>query len=132
MRDNVGTLNRWLDRIRGTTAGRLTLKVVVAVLGVAVILIGIVMIPLPGPGWLVVLTGLAILSVEYVWAKHLLHFVRQKLTTWTRWVGRQSWLVRLGLCAGGLVLLGLAGWLALRNGTSAEWLRHTWRVLTSD
>jgi uncharacterized protein (TIGR02611 family) len=121
-----------LDRIRSTRSGRITLKVVVAILGVAIILLGILMIPLPGPGWLVVFAGLAILSVEYVWAKHLLHFARQRLTNWTHWVARQSWLVRIALGAAGLVLIGLVGWLALRNGTSGEWLRHAWRFLTSD
>lgn len=121
-----------LDRIRGTPAGRITLKVVVAVLGIAVILLGIVMIPLPGPGWLVVFGGLAILSIEFVWAKHLLHYSRQKLTSWTHWVGRQSWLVRLGLGAAGLVLIGLVGWLALRNQTGSEWARQAWDFLTSD
>lgn len=43
----------------------------VAVLGVVVILIGIPMIPLFGPGWLVVFTGLAILGREFDWANRL-------------------------------------------------------------
>lgn len=43
----------------------------VAIIGISVILIGIPMIPLFGPGWLVVFTGLAILASEFAWAGRL-------------------------------------------------------------
>lgn len=33
---------------------------------------GIAMIALPGPGWLTVFAGLAILAAEFVWARRLL------------------------------------------------------------
>ena len=65
-------------------------RVVIAVLGVAVIAVGIVLIPAPGPGWLVVIGGLAILATEFSWARRLLHFTRRNVQAWTRWVLRQS------------------------------------------
>ena len=34
--------------------------------------IGVLMIPLPGPGWLVIFLALAILAGEFVWARNLL------------------------------------------------------------
>jgi len=37
----------------------------VAIAGVVVIVVGIVLIPLPGPGWLIVFSGLAILATEF-------------------------------------------------------------------
>lgn len=43
----------------------------IAIIGISVILIGIPMIPLIGPGWLVVFTGLAILASEFAWAGRL-------------------------------------------------------------
>ena len=43
----------------------------VAIVGVVVILIGIPLIPLIGPGWLIVFTGLAILGSEFPWAGRL-------------------------------------------------------------
>jgi uncharacterized protein (TIGR02611 family) len=43
----------------------------VAITGVTVILIGIPLIPLFGPGWLIVFTGLAILASEFAWAGRL-------------------------------------------------------------
>lgn len=42
------------------------------VAGFTLIAVGIVMIVTPGPGWLVILMGLAMLAAEYVWARRLL------------------------------------------------------------
>jgi uncharacterized protein (TIGR02611 family) len=67
---------------------------------------GIVMIPYPGPGWVVVFAGLAILATEFHWARRVLRFARGKYDAWTEWLGRQSLVVRLAvLAATGLVVL---------------------------
>lgn len=47
-------------------------RVVVGVVGASVLAIGIAMIILPGPAFLVIPIGLAILATEFVWAKRLL------------------------------------------------------------
>jgi uncharacterized protein (TIGR02611 family) len=47
-------------------------KIVIFVIGSTVILIGIVMIVAPGPAFIVIPAGLAILATEFVWAKLLL------------------------------------------------------------
>lgn len=44
----------------------------VTLVGVCLILGGIALIPLPGPGMLLVVAGLAVLATEYVWARRLL------------------------------------------------------------
>lgn len=46
------------------------------VIGFTILLIGIVMIVLPGPAILVIPVGLAILAGEFVWAKKLLDRVK--------------------------------------------------------
>ena len=120
-----------LDRIRATTAGRITLKVVVAVVGVVILLLGIMMVPLPGPGWLVVFAGLAILSVEYVWAKHLLRFVRERVRAWTQWVRQRPFVVRLGFGGVGLAVLAVLMWLTLRSDLGGEVAADFWEFLTS-
>ncbi|GIG06593.1 TIGR02611 family protein [Catellatospora coxensis] len=74
---------------------------IIGALGAVVVAIGILLIPLPGPGWLIVIGGLAIWAIEFVWARHLLQFTKDKVRGWTEWVKRQSLLVR--------VLIGLAG-----------------------
>jgi len=109
-------MGRWgsaLERIRATRTGRLTLRIVIGVVGVAVVLIGLVLVPLPGPGWLIVLAGLAILSLEFEWAQRLLHFTRTQLERWWRWLERQPLAVRL--------LAGLVGFLFVGTVLRFSW-----------
>lgn len=45
-------------------------KILVGLIGGTVLLIGIVMIVLPGPAILIIPFGLGILATEYAWARH--------------------------------------------------------------
>ncbi|MBI4034619.1 PGPGW domain-containing protein [Candidatus Saccharibacteria bacterium] len=46
-------------------------KLLVLLAGLVVLIVGIILIPLPGPGLLVMFAGLAILALEFEWAlKH--------------------------------------------------------------
>jgi hypothetical protein len=47
-------------------------KLIVLVIGGTVVAVGIVMFVTPGPSMLVIPAGLAILSIEFVWARRLL------------------------------------------------------------
>ena len=40
--------------------------------GCAVVVVGVILLPLPGPGMLVILAGLGILATEFEWADRLL------------------------------------------------------------
>jgi uncharacterized protein (TIGR02611 family) len=42
------------------------------VAGFALLALGVALLVLPGPGWLTIFAGLALLSVEFVWARSLL------------------------------------------------------------
>jgi uncharacterized protein (TIGR02611 family) len=53
-------------------------KIVVGVIGGTVIAIGIVMLVVPGPGVLTIFGGLAILATEFVWARWMLKFARDR------------------------------------------------------
>ncbi|MDM8084833.1 PGPGW domain-containing protein [Cellulomonas cellasea] len=46
--------------------------VAVAVVGVTLVLAGIAMLVLPGPGWVAIFAGLAVLAAEFTWAAKLL------------------------------------------------------------
>src|SRR5687767_13838040 len=92
-------------RIRSTPTGKLTLQVVTAVVGTVVVVVGIILIPFPGPGWLIVLTGLAILALEFPWARRLLIFTRRHLDRWWRWVLRQNLLVRTLVALSGMAFV---------------------------
>ncbi|CAN5374946.1 hypothetical protein BH24ACT7_BH24ACT7_04330 [soil metagenome] len=59
------------DGSRPSRTRSISRKVGVLLVGVPVLLLGIALIPLPGPGTLVVLAGLAILSLEFAWAERL-------------------------------------------------------------
>ena len=51
----------------------------VAVVGGATVALGIVLIPLPGPGTLVTAGGLAILATEFDWARRRLDQVKDRV-----------------------------------------------------
>jgi tellurite resistance protein TerC len=55
-------------------------KIVVLVIGSTVLLLGIALIFLPGPAFVVIPVGLAILAIEFAWAKRLLDRVKERLT----------------------------------------------------
>ena len=48
-------------------------RIIAAVLGGTILIIGVLCIILPGPAVLIIPLGLAILATEFVWARHLLH-----------------------------------------------------------
>lgn len=47
-------------------------RIIVAIIGFTVLLVGVAMIVLPGPAFIVIPLGLAILATEFVWAEALL------------------------------------------------------------
>ena len=63
---------RWRDRLRDQRAADFAYRIVVAVVGLAVLAVGILAIPYPGPGWAIVFLGLGILATEFRWAQRLL------------------------------------------------------------
>ncbi|MEI5131609.1 TIGR02611 family protein [Streptomyces libani] len=55
-------------------------QVGVFVVGLAVVVAGVIMLPLPGPGWLVIFGGMAIWATEFVWAQLVLRWTKHKVT----------------------------------------------------
>src|SRR5258706_10227707 len=90
------------ERVRALPGGRLAWRVGVTLLGVAVIVLGIVLLPLPGPGWLIIFAGLGLLATEYPWAARLLTRVRDRLGRWTRWAASRGPWARAGVATLGL------------------------------
>ena len=61
------------------------MKHVKVVGGVALLVLGGVMLVTPGPGWLTIAAGLALLATEFAWAKRLLDELKRnaaKLKPW--------------------------------------------------
>jgi tellurite resistance protein TerC len=54
-------------------------RIVVTVIGFTVLIIGIVLIVFPGPAFIVIPLGLAILATEYVWARKLFEKIKKNV-----------------------------------------------------
>jgi uncharacterized protein (TIGR02611 family) len=66
-------------------------RVLVGVLGAMIAVSGLLLVPLPGPGWLIVFLGLAILGTEFAWAKRLAAFTKRQLARfWAWWKARRA------------------------------------------
>jgi uncharacterized protein (TIGR02611 family) len=78
----------WVSSITSSILGwipdiRWLRRLLVGIIGFTVVLIGVAMIILPGPAFIVIPLGLAILATEFVWARRLLkkaksYFDKQK------------------------------------------------------
>ncbi len=59
-------------------------RLVIGVIGTTVLLIGVAMVVLPGPAFVVVPVGLGILATEFMWAGNLLKRVKRHIENKTR------------------------------------------------
>ena len=55
-------------------------RIVIAVVGATVVLLGIVMIVTPGPALVFIPLGLAILAIEFAWARRWLKRLRETIS----------------------------------------------------
>jgi uncharacterized protein (TIGR02611 family) len=55
-------------------------RVVILVVGVALLAVGLVMMVTPGPGILLIVAGLAVLATEFAWAEAMLDRAKQSAT----------------------------------------------------
>lgn len=53
-------------------------KLVIAALGGSVLVVGVAMLVLPGPAFVVIPAGLAILGLEFAWARQWLRRVKEQ------------------------------------------------------
>lgn len=63
--------------------------------GGLVLLLGVIAIPYPGPGWLIVFAGLAILARDYPAAQRVLDLAKSRYDQWQDWLRRQSTFTKL-------------------------------------
>ena len=69
---------RYLVRRRMTWVPRPVKRAIITVIGGTVLSLGLVMIIAPGPAFLVVPLGLAILAIEFVWARRWLRRLKRR------------------------------------------------------
>lgn len=105
---------RWRRAIRARRPLLVVYRGLIITVGFAVVVLGLILVPLPGPGWLIVFIGLAILASEFEPAHALLQFGRRILHRWNTWVMAQPWWVRTGAALTTAVVIVGAVWLTLR------------------
>ncbi|MER5291956.1 TIGR02611 family protein [Streptomyces pharetrae] len=78
--DEPGLGSRAPEFIKARRVLHVSWQVGVFVVGLAVVVAGIIMLPLPGPGWVVIFGGMAIWATEFVWAQLVLRWTKRKVT----------------------------------------------------
>jgi uncharacterized protein (TIGR02611 family) len=67
-------------------------KVIVALVGGTVLLVGIALLVLPGPGLVIIAAGIAILATEFLWARRALRNAKGAVAKARRRSGIRAWL----------------------------------------
>jgi len=83
-------IRRMLRRMRSWVSRHprldLAYRVAVGIVGGALTAIGLLLVPLPGPGWLVVFLGLAVLGTEFRWAGRIAGWLKRVLDRFWAWL----------------------------------------------
>ena len=105
----------WRARLRRNRVTHLAWRTAVGVVGAVVTVAGLIMVPAPGPGWLVVFFGLLILASEFEFAQRWLDFGKLHVSRWNDWIMAQGVWVRALVALGTLLIVWavLWGYLAL-------------------
>ncbi|NJC66246.1 TIGR02611 family protein [Planosporangium flavigriseum] len=90
-------------------------RLLVGLTGLVVVAVGLALVPLPGPGWVIVLGGVAIWAIEFMWARHLLRYTTEQLYRWNVWQRGQHWLVRVFLLLAVLAITATVVWLSIKQ-----------------
>lgn len=98
-------------------------RIAIGIIGGLLLVVGIIAIPYPGPGWLIVFTALAILSTEFTWAQRVLDFAKGKYDAWEAWLKHQSFWVRAVFWVATCLVVVVTIWLLNGYGILNDWLR---------
>lgn len=82
-------MRRWRARIARKPWLNTIYRVLITCIGVVVVIVGLILVPLPGPGWLIVFIGLTVLGSEFHWARRLTSWARMQLARF--WVWWKQW-----------------------------------------
>ncbi len=116
----------WRESIRRRPSLDRAYRIGVAIVGGAIVIGGFGLIPLPGPGWVIVFVGLAVLATEFVWAERTEKFARDQVSAWTAWLGRQPLVVRILVGLATFVFVLAILWLVFRVTGAPSWLPDSW------
>ncbi|GGC59619.1 TIGR02611 family protein [Hoyosella rhizosphaerae] len=125
----VGRLRAVRAQLRRHPLLALSYRIAVGLVGGLVLVVGIIAIPYPGPGWLIVFTGLGILATEFEWARRILRWALERYRMVMAWYSRQHGVVRwAGIALTGAITLGTL-WFVGALGLFAGWFGVHWSWL---
>ena len=107
--DEPRTRHPWLDRLRDRRLRHLErsrlLRIPFAALGFTIVLVGLAMLVLPGPGLLVMAVGFAMLALEFAWAERVLERTLDRMNQTTTAVKEATRLQKAFSIATGIAAL---------------------------
>lgn len=101
-------------------------RTAVAIIGSIVLIIGLVLVPYPGPGWLIVFGGLAILATEFAWAKRILDKGRGIYHAWQEWLKVQPRVIQAVVWTLTFIVVIVTIWLLNGYGLINDWFQLGW------
>ncbi|MGL4745563.1 MAG: PGPGW domain-containing protein [Dermatophilaceae bacterium] len=104
----------WRRRVRANPATRRVYQAGVLALGGVLVTGGLVLIPLPGPGWVIVFLGVAVWASEFEPAARLLDFGKARVRAWQVWVSHQTTWLKIALSLATAAFVAGAIWAALK------------------
>ncbi|GAA1034494.1 hypothetical protein GCM10009557_39330 [Virgisporangium ochraceum] len=119
------------NRVYALPGGRTIFKVAIAILGGLIVALGLVLVPLPGPGWAIVFGGLAIWAIEFAWAARLLDWVRRQVRAFTRMMKKLHWSLRAAFSLAVVAVLLSIAWLWLKHRYGFDTLAQFWEYITT-
>lgn len=112
----------WRRRIRANRQTHRIYRAVIATIGGMVVVGGLVTVPLPGPGWLIVFIGVSIWASEFHWARRLHEHGMRTLRRWNDWVMHQNMAVRGGIVVLTCLFVNAVLWTTLKFSGVPGWV----------
>lgn len=105
----------------GTPRNRALRRAFIAIVGFGMLTAGLAMLVLPGPGWLTIFAGLAVLALEFTWARQTLAYGKRAASSGGSWLRAQPAWVRTTSATLAVALLVIALLLVLARCSGQVW-----------
>ena len=112
----------WRRRIRANPTASRVYRIGVGLVGLVIVVGGLIAVPAPGPGWLIVFVGVSVWASEFEFAQRLLRWGKAKLHAWNQWILASAWWVRIAVGVGTAALVAAIFWALLAWQGFPTWL----------
>lgn len=112
----------WQRRLKSNPKSARLYRIAVGVVGLIVVVIGVILLPFPGPGWLVIFVGLGIWASEFDWAQDLLEWVKVRVQRWWDLLDEKGWWAKALAACATAILVTLIFWGLFAVSGLPDWL----------